>query len=117
MEDHVIIDLDKIAELKELLGADYVVEVIDAYNQETESLIQQLQQALAAGDAAAFGRLAHSIKSSSAGLGAVSFSQQARELEMLGKANDLEEVGSKLEQLSADFLQVVDCLKELRNEP
>jgi HPt (histidine-containing phosphotransfer) domain-containing protein len=116
MGDSGIIDQKTYNELKELMGADYVVEIIDTYIQETEGLILQLQGACTAGDAAAFSRLAHSIKSSSASLGALDFAQQARELEMLGKANDLAGVGSKLDQLAASFLPLVARLKELRNE-
>jgi HPt (histidine-containing phosphotransfer) domain-containing protein len=117
MGDSGNIDLKTYGELKELMGADYLVEIIDTYIEETEGLIHQLQQALAAGDAATFGRLAHSIKSSSASLGALDFAQQARELELLGKANDLVGVGSKLDELAAGFLPLVARLKELRNEP
>jgi HPt (histidine-containing phosphotransfer) domain-containing protein len=116
MEDQVLIDQKTYSELKDLMGADYVIEIIDTYIQETSGLIQQLQQALKAGDAGTFGRLAHSIKSSSASLGALTFSQQARELEMLGKANDLAGVGSKLDKLVADFNLVTGRLTELKNE-
>ena len=117
MEEQGIIDHKTYHELKDLMGADYVGEIIDTYIQETGALIQQLQQELGAGDSITFGRLAHSIKSSSASLGAVNFSLQARELEMLGKANDLTGVGPKLEKLTSDFSQVASRLKELRNEP
>lgn len=116
MEDQGIIDQKTYRELKDLMGADYVIEIVDTYLQETATLIQQLQQALDAGDAGSFGRLAHSIKSSSASLGALHFSLQARELEMLGKANDLAGVGSKFEQLAANFTLVTSRLQELRNE-
>jgi HPt (histidine-containing phosphotransfer) domain-containing protein len=116
MGDSGIIDLSTYNELKELMGAEYMVEVVDTYIQETDGLIHQLQTALVAGDAVAFGRLAHSIKSSSASLGALDFAQQAREMEMLGKANNLAGVGSKLDQLVASFLPLVARLKELRNE-
>jgi hypothetical protein len=57
------------------------------------------------------------MKSSSASLGALAFSQQARELEMMGKANDLSGADKKLEKLAADFLLVRGRLEELRNEP
>ena len=117
MEAQVIIDPVTFNELKELMGADFVIELIDTYNTETGGLIEQLRQALAAGDAASFGRFAHSIKSSSASLGALTLSQQARELEMLGKANELSDAGAKLERVAADFLQVKRCLEELRDEP
>lgn len=117
MENQGIIDRNTFDELKELMGADFIPEIIDVYTQETGHLIEKLQQALAAQDADTFGRSAHSIKSSSASLGALEFSQQARELEMLGKAGDLLEAAPKLERLVTDFLMVKRCLEELSNEP
>jgi HPt (histidine-containing phosphotransfer) domain-containing protein len=117
MEAHEIIDAATYNQLKELMGADFVLEIIDTYNTETGGLIEQLGQALADGDAASFGRIAHSIKSSSASLGALVFSQQARDLEMLGKANNLAGASQKLERVAADFLQVKRRLEELKNEP
>ena len=117
MEAQEIIDPVTFNELKDLMGADFLVELIDTYNTETSGLIEQLRQALTTGDATSFGRIAHSIKSSSASLGALAFSQQARELEMLGKAIDLSGAGPKVERVAADFLQVKRRLEELRDEP
>lgn len=116
MEEQAIIDISTYTQLKEQMGADFIIELIDIYNLETGTLIEQLGQALSSGEAASFGRYAHSIKSSSASLGALAFSLQARELEMMGKANDLSGAGQKLEKLSADFLMVKQCLEELKNE-
>jgi HPt (histidine-containing phosphotransfer) domain-containing protein len=117
MEEHAIIDMPTYNQLKELMGADFISELIDTYTLETAALIEQLVQALASGETIEFGRSAHSIKSSSASLGALVFSQQARELEMMGKANDLTGADKKLQQLSADFLMVKHRLEELKNEP
>jgi len=117
MQAQDAIDAVTFSGLKDQVGADFVVELIDTYNSETGELIERLCQALADQDAATFGRLAHSIKSSSASLGALAFSQQARELEMLGKANDLSGAGPKVEHLTADFLLVKCRLEELKNEP
>ncbi len=117
MEEQAIIDMPTYFQLKELMGDDFVIELIDTYNVETGGLIEQLRQALSCGDASVFGRVAHSIKSSSASLGALTFSQQARELEMMGKANDLTGAADKLAKLATDFLQVKQFLEGLRNEP
>lgn len=114
MEEQAIIDMPTYNQLKEVMGAEFVAEIIDTYNNETGALIDQLGQALTSGDAVSFGRYAHSIKSSSASLGALVFSQQARELEMMGKANNLSGAGLKLEGLTADFLLVKRCLEELK---
>ena len=103
-------------DLEDIMGAEFMVELIDTFSIETEGLITQLQGALAAGDAAAFGRLAHSIKSSSASLGALAFSQQARELEMLGKSGSLDGAGPMVEKFFADFVMVKQTLEALINE-
>ena len=117
MEAQPIIDRETFTGLKDLMGADFVIELIDTYCTETDDLIGKLRQSFEVQDAVSFGRFAHSIKSSSASLGALAFSQQARELEMLGKSNDVSQAGPKVEQLIASFLQVKSCLEELRNEP
>lgn len=117
MMDQVIIDMPTYNQLKDLMGAEFVAELIDTYNVETQGLIEQLSQALSNGEAASFGRHAHSIKSSSASLGALAFSQLARELEMMGKANDLSGAAQKLERLSSDFRLVKQSLEVLKNEP
>ena len=108
-----IVDGDTFNDLKNTMGADFVLEIIDTYNEETAALIEQLRAALAAQDAATFRRCAHSIKSSSASLGALAFSQEARELELLGKEGDLSEAGPKVERLGADFSFVRRALEEL----
>jgi HPt (histidine-containing phosphotransfer) domain-containing protein len=117
MEGQDIIDPETFNGLRDLVGADFLVELIDTYAIETGELIERLRQALADQDAAVFGRTAHSIKSSSASLGALVFSQQARQLEMMGKANDLAGAGPQLDLLAADFVQVKLRLEELRHEP
>ncbi len=115
MEEQAIIDMPTYDQLKDLMGEDFVIELIDTYTVETGSLIDQLNVALKNGEAASFGRAAHSIKSSSASLGAISFSQQARELEMMGKANDLSGADDKLAKLITDFVLVKQCLEGLKN--
>jgi HPt (histidine-containing phosphotransfer) domain-containing protein len=117
VEAQVTIDRDTFEELKDLMGADFVVEIIDTYNEETAGLIEELQVALEARDAATLRRCAHSIKSSSASLGALAFSEQARELEVMGKAGDLSGAGPKVARLAEAFPQVKRCLEELRDEP
>ena len=110
-----IIDPNTIAELKSTVGADFIGELIDAYWEETPRLITELGQFLTKQDAVAFGRTAHSIKSSSASLGAMQFAALARELEMMGKAGDLTGAEAKLERLAANYVQVQRALKELKD--
>jgi HPt (histidine-containing phosphotransfer) domain-containing protein len=116
MDVDAIIDGATFDDLKDMMGADFVGEIIDTYTEETAELVEQLQQALVAQDTATFARCAHSIKSSSASLGALAFADQARELELTGKAGDLSGAGPRVERLAADFALVRRSLEELRDE-
>jgi HPt (histidine-containing phosphotransfer) domain-containing protein len=116
MQEQAIIDLPTFNQLKEIMGDQFIFELIDTYYIETASLIEQLRKALTAGESVSFGRYAHSIKSSSASLGAFGFSQQARELEMMGKSSNLSGAPSKLDLLATSFLEVKRCLEDLKHE-
>jgi HPt (histidine-containing phosphotransfer) domain-containing protein len=111
------IDRTVFTELIESMGADFIGELIDTYLEETPQLIAKLRQSLAEQNPEAFRRFAHSIKSSSASFGALGFSAQARDLEMIGMSGDLTGAGEKVEQLSSAYSQVAQALQELKNEP
>ncbi len=110
-----VIDPKIFGELKESMGADFIGELIDTYVQETPPLILQLRQALTAMDSETFGRVAHSIKSSSAAFGALDLAAKARELEMMGKSGSLDGASSKLEQLASEYERAEQALMELKN--
>jgi HPt (histidine-containing phosphotransfer) domain-containing protein len=112
MTERVCIDDRTFRELREAIGDDYLPELIWTYLEETPTLIKTMQEALSTGDASVFTRAAHSIKSSSASLGALDFSVQAKELEMLGKSGDLNLVGDKLVLFAQAFPDLELALKE-----
>jgi HPt (histidine-containing phosphotransfer) domain-containing protein len=93
---------------------EFVGELIDAYLEDSPSLIAAMQQALADGNVTEFTRAAHSLKSSSASLGAASLSTLAKELEHLGRESKLTGAASKLEQLAGLFEQVQTALEEFK---
>lgn len=111
-----IIDLTTYNELKQNLGVDFVVELVDTYCVETPQLINQLWQALAQGEVDAFRRAAHSIKSSSASIGAMTFSAQAKDLETIAKNGELGEITPLLEKLASNYAVVERALQDLKNE-
>jgi HPt (histidine-containing phosphotransfer) domain-containing protein len=117
MNAQPVIDAITFAELKTTVGADFIGELIDAYLEDTPRLMNELAISLVQQDAPKFGRTAHSIKSSSASLGALPLSLLAKELEMIGKQGDLSEAETKLKHLQESYAQVQLRLKELRDEP
>lgn len=102
-------------QLKTDMGADFMIEIIDAYLEETPQLLSRLHQALQAKDAESFRRAAHSIKSSSAALGAMGISERARKVEMLGKDGALEGSAPLLERMDQDYKQVMTALEGMRD--
>jgi HPt (histidine-containing phosphotransfer) domain-containing protein len=111
-----VIDAVTFAELKTTVGEDFIGELIDAYLDDTPRLINELAESLAQLDATKFSRMAHSIKSSSASLGALLFSAQAKELEMISKQGSLAGVQPKVEQLKMNYVPVQQKLRELKDE-
>jgi HPt (histidine-containing phosphotransfer) domain-containing protein len=109
------IDLSVFAALKETMGADFIGELVDTYLEDSQALIQQMHQALAAQDADSFRRAAHSLKSNSASFGAMQLSSLARELEFAGKENRLDQTGETLARLETEYTQVSTELEALRD--
>lgn len=110
------IDLPTFLELKDAMGSDYIAEMVDTYCQDASQLMSGLIQAHQNEDAAAFTRLAHSIKSTSLTFGALNFGALARELELLGRENRLGQTAGKVQQLQAACGQLHAALKELCHE-
>lgn len=109
------IDQPTFASLKESMGDDFIDELLQTYFEETQQLLSSLQQALEAQDYPGFARSAHSIKSTSNSFGALEYGLLARELEMMGKAQNLDGAKSKVEILTTEYLHVRQALEELRH--
>ena len=107
------IEIDTLQQLKTDLGDEFITELVDTYCTETPELIVSLQNAYKDQDSETFRRAAHSIKSSSASLGAMRLSEQARQLEMIGKSGDLSEAAGQLDNLEAEYTLVQKELTEL----
>jgi HPt (histidine-containing phosphotransfer) domain-containing protein len=108
-----VIDATVFTELRESTGAEFVVELVDAFLDEAPQLLAQMRQALADGDAATFRRAAHSLKSNGQTFGAAEFAGLARELEQGGAAG---QNATSLDRLEALFAGTAAALKELCHE-
>ncbi len=109
------IDQSKVDELRQMSGADFMVELVDTFLDEAPKLIGQLRSARSAGDAEAFRRAAHSLKSNAATFGAMRLSEQARELELIGKEKRLADTGTRLDEVQATLGAVASELKRLQS--
>ena len=108
------IDMNTFNSLKESTGTDYIGELIDAFLDDAPNLFAQMKSALVDQDAESFRRAAHSMKSNAATFGAMELSALAKELESLGRENNLE-IGNKLEVMEESFRQVQSQLTALKS--
>lgn len=111
-----IIDLGVYQTLVEMVGEDFIGEMLEAFLTEGAQFLTDLSQALDGQDAELFRRSAHSLKSNAATFGALNLSDMAKELEMLARDNQLDNVDGKLEPLSRAFTDASQALKDLEND-
>jgi HPt (histidine-containing phosphotransfer) domain-containing protein len=106
-----VIERNILEELIATTDAEFVNELIEAYLDDSPNLIDEMETALEQKDPATFRRAAHTLKSSSASLGVAGLSELSKELEMIGKSGDLNQVDGKLDHLISIFKQVERELK------
>ncbi len=103
------IDAGVVNELLDVMG-DTFGDLVRVYLEDAPRLVASLEAASISGDAAAFGMAAHSLKSSSANLGAMGLSELAREAEAQARtgrvtdpAGQAARMRGELERVRADF--------------
>src|SRR5439155_1395221 len=82
---------------------DVLEKVLSAFLSASPELLAAMSGALSRDDALAMHRAAHSLKSSSANVGALKLSAYCKELEALGRANTLTSASAVLESLKAEY--------------
>ena len=106
------IDRPTFTALQEAAGAEFVAELVDTFLEEAPRMMEGLREALAARDADAFRRAAHSLKSNSNTFGALELGAQAKALELGG----LDSAGAAaLAGLQEEFARVAAALRKLRD--
>jgi CheY-like chemotaxis protein/HPt (histidine-containing phosphotransfer) domain-containing protein len=106
--------LAAIAALQPPGGGDILQKVISLYLDSSLTLMQGIREAAKGKNADALYRAAHTLKSSSAYLGAQAFSGMCKELEMMGRGNMLEGVAARLASLDQEYVRVRDALAKLQ---
>jgi HPt (histidine-containing phosphotransfer) domain-containing protein len=109
-----VIDQATFEELKQMSGEDFINELIDAFLDDAPNMLSNMQSALEAKDVESFRRNAHSLKSNANTFGAIELGVMAKELEQMGKDNDLE-VGNRLEVIKEAYGKAAEELKGMRS--
>ena len=106
-----VLDASVLGELREVLGAE-VDRIIGVYLEDAPRLMGQLEHAAASGDPIKLRVAAHTLKSSSANVGAITLSEAARELEHGARDGTLADPRAQVARLVAEFTQVRAALQE-----
>ncbi len=104
-----VIDKSVFDSLRELMGGEFPI-LIDAYKEDTAEFVQLLRSACDSDDHAAMQVPAHSMKSSSANIGAMRLSALAKKLEEQVRSDTLENVAQQIAEIEEEFGRVVEEL-------
>lgn len=90
-QDGSAIDRATLDELLDAVGGDwtFVAELVDAFRTDAPAQVAAMRAGLDAADAAGLAAAAHTLKSSSASLGATRLSARCAELEVAGRRGEL----------------------------
>ncbi len=102
--------------LEDLRDIEALEELVDLYLQETPQLLDGVEMAIADHNAKQLRESAHSLKSTSAALGANPLSELSRELEEKGKAEDFTGVNELWERVVQQYDRTVDALQAAKQE-
>lgn len=99
------IDPAAFARLADITGDDpaFLAELVDTYLEDGAAQVAALRAAAAAGDIAALVRPAHTLKSSSASIGAIALAEHCRALEADARAGDVTDPAGRVDVIAGGF--------------
>ena len=108
-----MIDESVLSALKSSLGDDDAVmrQLIDMYLADAPKLVNDAKAALATGEQDKLTRAAHSLKSTSATMGATRVSACAKDIEVMARTARFAEAASAIDQLEAELDGALAILK------
>jgi HPt (histidine-containing phosphotransfer) domain-containing protein len=98
--------------LVEMTGGEmeFVDELVDTYLEDGQQQIVALRDAVATADTAALVRPAHSLKSNSLNVGAMTLGEQCRELEEIARSGSVPDAADRVGAIDDGFASVRDAL-------
>ncbi|VVB73052.1 Hpt domain protein [uncultured archaeon] len=103
--------LTSLRELQEEGDPDIIAEVGGLFLKHSPEKIAAIMKAAENGDAKGLQMAAHSLKSSSAYVGAMRLSAMSKELEQMGRSQIMDGANEKAKRLSAEYSRVMTALE------
>ena len=116
MSETPIIDPEAIENLRSLNPGDndgFLREIVGIFLEDTPKRLSELEECLARQDVRSFTRAAHSIKGSSANVGATRLRSAAERLEHKSNAAGLTDVAAQITEVRERFAEAKDELKRI----
>jgi CheY-like chemotaxis protein len=111
-----VLDAQALARLRELdpRGENRLLErVLKAFETSVARLLPQLQDSRRLGDRTGIRHVAHTLKSSSASIGAIKLSQQCAEIEAMIRLDKVEDLDARVDAMCAEVEIVLQALRSL----
>jgi len=112
-----VLDMSVIAALRELSGdgdESLFRELLELYVDDSTKQMKRLEESLASGDIKLAERIAHTLKSSSANLGATAMSRMCLQLELYGRKQSVSDMNQLLPATREAHTRAVQALSALR---
>jgi PAS domain S-box-containing protein len=103
--------LGQLSELQDADDPDLLARVLGLYVTESPRLLDKLRQASSAGNALEMAHAAHTLKASSANVGATLLADLCGQLQEAGEAGQLEQARALLARIEAEHPRVMDALR------
>ena len=116
MDSQGVIDQEVLNNLLEAVGGDgeFLAELLETFYADTPQQFATMHHALSDSNSEEFRRAAHSLKSNSANFGANELSEQAKNLEEMGKSGELDQAETSLMDAEAEYVKVKSALEMIQ---
>jgi CheY-like chemotaxis protein/HPt (histidine-containing phosphotransfer) domain-containing protein len=115
-----VLDSSRLDEIRGLVSdddSDFLTNIVGQFIKDTGKLIQEMKAALRASDAAALKVAAHTLKSSSASLGATDLSLLCKQIQSMAAEGSVEPAESVVVQVENEFAGVIIALRAELDAP
>jgi CheY-like chemotaxis protein len=108
------LDTQVLQDFRNTMGSNasvYLAQLIDIYLEDSPNLLQAMGKAVSQTDVAAMTQAAHTLKSSSASLGAITLSKLCQELERMGNSKTTTGASEIMSQIKSEYERVKVALQ------
>jgi PAS domain S-box-containing protein len=103
--------------LRDLGGAEFLAEVVDAFLADAPALLTSLRNSLEQQDTRELRRAAHTLKSNGSTLGAAAFAELCGTVEHRARDGRLDGVLQLVDRIEREYVTLTEALASLRSEP